>query len=122
MTTTYDITTNVGKVRLRSGDNVITDYIFTNEEIDNFLDANSGDVNMAAADVLDAWAAIYMANADSEHIGDYSYTQKIVDNMQKLAKSLRERAMSEPAGAFAEVGYTDFSNREIIRNRSLRSG
>ncbi len=122
MTATYDITTNVGKVRLVTGDKDLTDVIFTDEEITFFLSENSSSINMASAMLLEAWAAEYGVSADSEKIGDYAYTQKIVDKMLNMAKNLREKAISEPAGAFAETSVTDFAARDIIYNRSLRSG
>lgn len=122
MTVTYDITTNVGKVRLMVGDTDTTDNVFTDEEIQVFLTIESDNLYLAAADVLGAWASKYGANADSEHIGDYAYTQKIVDKMMALAKSYREKADSEPSCAWAEMGVTDFNTVEIIWNRNMRSG
>ena len=89
MSYTYDITTNVGKVRLLTGDKILTDPVFTDEEIEIFLSRQSNSINLAAAEALEAWAASYSANANSEEVGDYAYTQKIIDNMLKLAKQLR---------------------------------
>ena len=61
----YDITTDVGKVRLQIGDKDDTNEVFTNAEITIFLDLE-GSVNLASAAALEAWAATYLANADSE--------------------------------------------------------
>ena len=125
MTATYDITTSVGKVRLTIGDTDVspsTDAVFTDEELTYFLSLYSDDVYMASADALEAWAAKYATNADSEHIGNYAYTQKVVDKITALAKQLREKAVSIPYGAAAEIAYTDFNFRDIVRNYSLRSG
>ena len=106
MTVTYDITTLVGKVRLITGDKDIADPIFTDEEIEVFLTAQSSDVNLASADLLEAWAASYAANADNEKIGDYSYTQKIVDKMLSLASRLRAVDSSKPYLTWAELDLT----------------
>ena len=106
MTVTYDTSTNIGKVRLKTGDNVIADPAFTDEEIQVFLDANGDSINLASADVLEAWAAKYTANADSEHIGDYSYTQNIVTKMLNLAAKLRENESMTPASDWAEMDLT----------------
>ena len=106
MTTTYDITTVVGQVRLVIGDTDITDAVFTAEELEYFLSLYSDSVNPASADALEAWAAKYGANADSEKIGDYNYTQKIVDKMLKLAKRLRETDASTPAQEISEWDLT----------------
>ena len=118
----YDITTNVGKVRLIIGDNDDTNEAFTDAEIDYFLTANSNDIYSAAADALEAWAAKYASAPGSEKIGDYAYTQKIIEGMIALAKSLRDKVASEPAGAAAEIAHTDFAARTIIINRALRTG
>jgi len=103
MAETYDITNNVGKVRLRTGDNVIGSIVFSDEEIQIFLDAQSESVPLASADLLDAWAAKYGQSADSEKIGDYAYTQKIIDKMTKLAQRLRDEVASTPYLKVAEM-------------------
>lgn len=122
MTATYDIDTAVGKVRLTIGDTILADAKFTDEEIDYFLSENSSNINMAASDALRAWAASYGQNAASENLGDYSYTQRIIENMLKLAARLRENEQAIPAGAIAEVAQTDFAARDIIYNKNLRTG
>jgi len=103
MTETYDITNNIGKVRLRTGDNVIGSIIFSDEEIQIFLDAQSESVPLASAELLDAWAAKYGQSADSEKIGDYAYTQKIITNMLKLAQRLRDEVAAKPYLKVAEM-------------------
>ena len=106
MTVTYDITTLVGKVRLKISDTDTTTYIFTDEEITYFLTENSNSVNLAAADALDAWAAKYVANADSEKMGDYQYTQKSVDKMTKLAQRFRDTESGTPYMTWSEPDLT----------------
>ena len=96
MTVTYDLGTDIGKVRLVISDNDIANPVFDDEEIQVFLTLE-GSVNLAAAALAEAMAATYAANAGSENIGDYAYTQKIVDNMLNLAKRLREKEASTPA-------------------------
>jgi len=106
MTVTYDLTNNIGKVRLKIGDTDTTDSVFTDEEITIFLTNNSNNVNLSSAEAMEAWAAKYATNADSEHIGDYSYTQKIVANMMKTAERLRETEASIPDLDWAEMNLT----------------
>ena len=113
MTATYLIGTNVGKVRLRTGDKDMTDVIFTDEEIDVFLTANGGSINLASADLLEAWAATYAASADSEKIGDYAYTQKIVDKMLKQAARLREIEASTPYQTYGSFDLTGIEDTSI---------
>jgi len=109
MTVTYDISTDVGKVRLLIGDKLISSPIFTDEELTAFLTANSGSINLAAATALEAWAATYGANADSERIGDYSYTQSIVDRMLALAKRLRDTEANTPSALSTTWAEFDFA-------------
>ena len=109
MTVTYDITTNVGKVRLKISDTDTTDSVFTDEELTYFLTENSNSINLAAADALEAWAAKYVANADGEKIGDYSYTQKAVANLLKLASDLQAQEDGVPVLSWAEMNLTEGS-------------
>lgn len=90
MTVTYDISTLIGKVRLKTGDNKIASPVFTDEEIQVFLDETTDSVNLSSAILLEAWATKYVANVDSENIGGYSYSQSIVNKMLSLAQRLRE--------------------------------
>ena len=51
----------------------------------------------------------YSANADSEKIGDYSYTQKIAANMLKQAETLRTKESGIPAMTWAELDLAETS-------------
>lgn len=107
MAATYDTSLgdNVSKVRLTIGDTDVTpasDAVFTDAELEYFLTKNSGSIDLASADAAEAWAAKYAANADNEKIGDYSYSQKIVDKMLTLAKRLRDKVSSSPAFEWSE--------------------
>jgi len=102
----YDITTNVGKVRLTIGDTDATAYVFSDEELTYFLTENSNNISLAAADALEAWMAKYATSPDSEHIGDYAYTQKIVEKMNKLRNELRAKVESAPAFEWSEMDLT----------------
>jgi len=57
MTFTYNLTTDRGKVRLYAQDTISANAIFSDDEIDAFLTANSSDVYAAAADALEIIAA-----------------------------------------------------------------
>ena len=112
MAATYDpnLGDNVSKVRLIIGDTdvtPITDAVFTDAEITYFLTANSNNLNLAAADALGAWMAKYTAAPDSEKIGDYAYTQKVIQNMNKLQNELREKVASTPYLTWAEMDLAD---------------
>ncbi len=116
MSANYDLSTNVGKVRLIIGDTDVhpeTDAVFTDEELTYFLTENGNNVYLAAADALEAWAVKYATNPDSEHIGDYSYTQKAVANFNKLAKELRERVEKLPYLTWAEMDLSGVEDTTI---------
>ncbi len=109
----YDITTNVGKVRLLIGDTDESDEVFSNTEITHFLTTHSSNINLASAMALKAWAAKYAVAPASEKIGDYSYTQKIVDNMNKLAVELEEKDASTPYLAWAEIDLSGVADTTV---------
>ena len=112
MTATYDITTAVGQVRLKIGDTDVTpaaDAVFTDEEISYFLGLHDNNTNLASVGLLKAWVAKYATNADSEKIGDYSYTQKAVANLLKLASDLQAQEDGVPVLSWAEMNLTEGS-------------
>ena len=104
MTTTYDLANSVGQVRLIISDKAAP-WVFTDEELTYFITAE-GSVNMGAAAALEAWAASYGANADSEKIGDYNYSQSIIDKMLALAARLRATAAGVSVSTWAEMALT----------------
>ena len=107
MACTYDITTDRGKVRLIINDTASPiGCIFSDLEIDTFLSMHSGNINLAAAEALGAWAAKYALLPDSERIGDYAYTQKTIANMNKLKNELEEKDASIPYLTWAEMNLT----------------
>lgn len=106
----YDPSTNIGKIRLKIGDKTISIAVFQDEELQVFLDNNSGSINLASAEALESWAASYGANADSEGIGDYRYSQKIVDNMLALAKRLRDAE----AGLLGNAPAMDWASLNLL--------
>ena len=116
MAATYDLTTDIGKVRLIIGDTDVTpatDAVFTDAEITYFLTANANNVYLAAAAALGAWMAKYAAAPDSEKIGDYAYTQKIIANMNKLKGELEEKVASTPYLTWAEMDLSGIEDTTI---------
>ncbi len=115
MACTFDISTDRGKVRWIVGDTSTTACVFPDTEIDAALTMNSGNINLAAADVLAAWMAKYTLSPEAEKIGDYSYTNKVIEKMNKLMKELREKDASTPYqtyGSFDLTGIEDTSVEE----------
>ncbi len=111
MTTTYDTSTNIGKVRLLIHDTDITSAHFTDEEIQVFLDLG-GTVYLAAALALESWAGSLSESVDSEKIGDYSYSKKSAEKKLKLATQYRSVDADAPSIGWAELNITDEEEEE----------
>lgn len=132
MTVTYLIGTDVGKVRLAIADIDETTttgvrstwtILFTDEEIEIFLAQASNNIWLAASYALNAVASSKAFLAKVRRLGDFSEDlSKLADAIRAQAKAYKDMAVSVPAGAFAEMGLTDFSYRQIIYNYNLRSG
>lgn len=87
-------------VRLLTGDKAVGDYIFTDDEMESFLELSNDNVYYAAADALDAIAA----NA--------AYTLKVLTildvttNGQATAEAIRASAVALRAKADADAANT----------------
>ena len=93
MAHTYDLTTLIGQLRLMIGDTDITpttDAQFSDEELQVFLTANANNLNLAAAAALGAWIGKLARQPVSEKIGDYAYTMRAIENMNKLKKEYED--------------------------------
>lgn len=111
-TYTYDITNDIGKVRLYIGDNDIvptSDAQFSDEELQVFIDLG-GSVLMGAALALRSWAASLSDNATAERIGDYSYTKKEAEIKSALADKLEAQAASIPVSDYGTMDLTDIGH------------
>lgn len=101
MAATYDVTTDVGQVRLRIGDTDIADAQFTDAEIEAFLD--DGDTVMAAAGLaLQAWAAAL--SRDDESISTGSWTADKGDVVAKML-SLSDRLLDQAGYSPEDAAY-----------------
>ncbi len=108
MAHTYDLATDIGKVRLLIGDTDITpttDAQFSDEEIQVFLTLG-GSVLMGAAKALEAWAGSLSGDLLSEKIGDYSYTKKTVVDKLALADKYEKQDAEIPYLTWAEMDLT----------------
>lgn len=120
MTFTYDPTTNAGKVRMLIPDRVEADAIFSDEEINAYLEMNGDGVKYAAADALDTIAS------------DQALTLKVITLMDlqtdgaataaaliKRAASLRTQADAETEAKEADAGDL-FDYGEMVTNKFTR--
>jgi hypothetical protein len=101
--------TDIEKVRLKIG--AVISATFTDDQIQAFLDME-GSVNLAAAAAIESWAAAAVSGAESEKIGDYSYSRKSIDNALALAERLRTAEAEIPAIDWASFNFTDVEDTE----------
>ena len=109
MAFTYNTTTNVGKVRLLINDKINTpshNAQFSDGELQIFLTMESEVVMVASALALEAWVAAITDSLTAEHIGDYSYSKKEIDNKLTLAKQYRKVGDETPYLDWAEMDLT----------------
>lgn len=98
MAFTYDLTTDIGEVRLLIGDTtqgsgVKPDHAnFTDEEVQHFLDAEGGAVKGAAGLACEVLAAMYATVVDISVGPRRESLSKIADNFLRLAEKYREEA------------------------------
>ncbi len=94
--------TDIEQVRLLIGDSTVP-YTYTDVQIQAFLTLASNDVFMAAAYALKSWAATISGVADSEKIGDYSYSNKTVANKLAVAENYIKMSTTTPAMDWASL-------------------
>lgn len=122
MAFTYDLTTDVGKVRLQIADTDSTDPWFEDAEIEVFLSRENDDLDLAASRALRAMAALFQDKM--EQMGHWTEDMRgAVDSILMQAKSLEDRVAHPPAEATAEVAqvaWTPFVRRAIAIKDSLQ--
>lgn len=99
MPTTYDLTTDVGKVRLRINDRDVANATFTDEEIQSFLD-QEGSVLAASMAALRAMAVVSSTEVDVT-AGDVQVRNSQRSGLLTQAASTLE---GEVSGEFTPVG------------------
>jgi hypothetical protein len=129
---TYDVTTDVGKVRLLTDDRDMSSVstslpleqrsaVWSDTEIQAVLDASGQDVYLAASKLLIVLAANRSLLVQSRKVGkaelDYGGIRK---DLLAQAAALRQISIETPADGLAEVVWTDFDMRQIITNVILR--
>ena len=99
MTFTYNSppATAVDQIRLIIQDHIAADAHFSDEELSLFLSGQGGDVRMAAADALDAWANLIVRSAIRYNVSNFGVDRTMIpDQMRKQAAQLRENAIAIP--------------------------
>ena len=120
MSYTYDLSNNIGKVRLNIQDTDSTNASFSDEEINAILSQVGSDIYRASSRLLLILAGNKAKLAIRRTAGDYS------EDLTAMAKELREQAKlflemagMEPAEATAELQSTDFAYRQFMINETI---
>ena len=128
MAFTFNLATDVGRVRLLIPDRDSTDPLFQDDEITAFLSLE-GDVRRATALALETLASDQALVLKAVRLLDITTDGgKVSDALLKRATGLREQAeraeMAEENGLFdiAEMVPNSFAWRERVRNEGLRYG
>ena len=133
MAFTFDLASDVGKVRLLIPDRVANEPVFEDEELATFLDLEGGNVRRAAALALETCAADQALTLKVIKSLDLTTDgAKVSDALLKRADKLREQAgavqaaneAAEAGAAFdvAEMTPTVFAFRERLWKQGLRGG
>ena len=94
MAATYNLATDLGKVRLEIPDTDIRKPIFEDEEIQYFLDVNGGDIYLAAAHAL----SIIMGDPNRSiqwSRGSVSATKNMQEAIQSRIMQLKAKASGQ---------------------------
>ncbi len=116
MAFSYDINTDLGKVRFFLGDTVDADHVFEDDELTYLLTAAEGDIYKAVAEAYRAWAGKAVRTDYSYKFADRSLDRKgiqkkLFEAAAKFDKRSADKdgfaddwpALLQPTGPFGEV-------------------
>jgi hypothetical protein len=98
MSYTYDLSTDIGKVRMLLSDNDSQDYTFENEEIQALLDLHGGDVRQAAAEGYETWARDRAKLAKRVKRGGRETERQAIADLLALADRIRDASKYSQSG------------------------
>lgn len=102
MSYTYDTTTSIGRARLLGSDTDTSYPVFTDEQVQAFLDMESGNVRRAAASMLEVMAANQAFIMKKIETLDLKLDgPALAAEFRALAKQYRETAETGAGAAFA---------------------
>lgn len=123
MSFTYDITTEIGKVRALIPDTDSSSHAFEDDEIQFYLDESDADRKLAAALACEVLASNKAKLAKVIDVLDVKVdTTKAAELLFKRSQALREQAEESGDFEIAEMVYDAPSARERIAKERLRSG
>jgi len=125
MSTTYDLSTDIGKIRLLITDTDISNATFTDEEISVFLgltiNDDGNDIYYAAAEALDTMARSEVLTQKRIKLLDLQTDgPAVAAELRKQAERLRQKSDAETTIDWAEMGLTNANKSEIIWNDFMR--
>jgi hypothetical protein len=127
MAFTYDVSTDLGQVRLLIGDRDDQNIIYQDDEIQAFLDLNDASTKRAAAEALETIASDQALTLKViTTLGLSTNGAALADALMKRAEKLREaadraEASDEALFDWAEIGETEFQKRQRIYKQAQRS-
>jgi hypothetical protein len=125
MSFTYDLTTDVGRVRRTIPDKTEATAIWSDEEIESFIE-DEGDWRRASAAALEAIASNHLLVLKVVRIHNLeTNTDRLARELMARAKLIRTQANEADVNAgdswdVAEVIVTDSQFRERLWNQRLR--
>jgi hypothetical protein len=127
MAFTYDLSSDVGKVRLLIPDRIEEEAIFQDAEIEAFLDLNDDNLRRAAAEALETIASDQALVLKVIRLMDLSTDgPAVAAELRERAKGLRQAADEAEAGEddalfdYAEMPETMFQQRERVVKQAQR--
>lgn len=120
MAFTYDTTTDRGKVRLLVYDTGATTAVFTDADIDAFLELSGGDVFLAASMACNHRAAKGVADGIGVTLGAYGITSVDAMTWNDLADKYKAEAYRRAGGQIVEQQHELFSYEQLDSNKRLR--
>lgn len=122
MSITTDPTTDVGKIRIITGDKYEEALFFEDDEIEAFLSIYD-DLRLTAAAVLDSMASMEaIIQKKIRHLDLQTDGPAVASALREHAAELRREVEEEPAFAVAEQAHDQFSLREFVWNDMQKRG
>lgn len=108
MSFTYDLDTNIGKLRLEIPDTDASNYVFEDDELEYFLNKASSDIQWAKVYVYENLYAMHQTSSGKEtEVGDIriKFAATLGEGWKKMADALRALLLS---GSTPESSYNPF--------------
>jgi len=119
MAYTYDLATDIGKVRRNIGDTSTSAAHFTDAELTSFV-SDGGSVEAASGLALMAWAASLATEDELVTVGSFTGDRRdVVGKMMRLAQSYFTLVGYTATGAFYEVTALDWTPETAVARERL---